>query len=79
VSYSAISAGLSGVDREVIELLADETPVDAEVDSEVTVLLVTLSPVDSEPMPVEVDVEKMDCVISLRYLLALRRIRPPRD
>ncbi|WP_279610408.1 hypothetical protein, partial [Burkholderia territorii] len=40
-----------------IELLADERPVDVEVDSEVTVLLVELRPVDSELMPVEVDVE----------------------
>ncbi|WP_330997128.1 hypothetical protein, partial [Burkholderia stagnalis] len=41
----------------MIELVADEMPVDVEVDSEVTVLSVVLRPVDSELMPVEVDVD----------------------
>uniref|UniRef100_UPI003C79AD51 hypothetical protein n=1 Tax=Burkholderia ambifaria TaxID=152480 RepID=UPI003C79AD51 len=36
---------------------ADERPVDVEVDSEVTELLVELRPVDNELIPVEVDVE----------------------
>ncbi|VWB04649.1 ATPase [Burkholderia latens] len=43
------------VDSELIELLADERPVDVEVDSDATELLVELSPVDNEPMPVESD------------------------
>jgi pilus assembly protein FimV len=38
-------------------LLAVERPVDVEVDSDETVLLVVLRPVESEPMPVEVDVD----------------------
>ncbi|CAJ6868587.1 gene 11-1 protein [Burkholderia pseudomallei] len=37
--------------------MADESPVDVEVDSDVRLLLVVLRPVDSEPMPVEVDVD----------------------
>ncbi|WP_445986018.1 hypothetical protein, partial [Burkholderia pseudomallei] len=48
---------LSPLEREVIELLADESPVDVEVDSDVRLLLVVLRPVESEPMPVEVDVD----------------------
>ncbi|WP_310722267.1 hypothetical protein, partial [Burkholderia pseudomultivorans] len=40
------------VDSDVIELLADDRPVDVEVDSEATVLLVELRPVDNELMPV---------------------------
>ncbi|WP_279607857.1 hypothetical protein, partial [Burkholderia ambifaria] len=39
------------------ELVADERPVDVEVDSEATELSVELSPVDSELMLVEVDVD----------------------
>ncbi|WP_310731505.1 hypothetical protein, partial [Burkholderia pseudomultivorans] len=42
---------------DVIELLADDRPVDVEVDSEATVLSVELRPVESELIPVEVDVE----------------------
>ena len=34
-------------------------PVEADVDSEATLLLVELSPVDSEPMPVEADVDRL--------------------
>ncbi|WP_425542682.1 hypothetical protein, partial [Burkholderia sola] len=41
----------------VIELFADDKPVDVEVDSDVTELSVELRPVDSELMPVEVDVD----------------------
>ena len=41
----------------MIALLADDNPVDVEVDSDVTELLVELNPVDSELMPVEVDVD----------------------
>ena len=48
----------------MIELLADDRPVEVEVDSEVTELFVELRPVDSEPIelladdkPVEVDVD----------------------
>ncbi|WP_279608355.1 hypothetical protein, partial [Burkholderia ambifaria] len=41
----------------MIELFADDKPVDVEVESDVTELLVELRPVDSELMPVEVDVE----------------------
>ncbi|WP_208449759.1 hypothetical protein, partial [Burkholderia ambifaria] len=48
---------LSPVEREPIELLADESPVDVDDESDVTELLVELRPVDSELMPVEVDVE----------------------
>ncbi|KWD93210.1 hypothetical protein WT47_32080 [Burkholderia stagnalis] len=32
-------------------------PVEADVDSDVTVLLVVLNPVDNEPMPVDVEVD----------------------
>ncbi|WP_310730647.1 hypothetical protein, partial [Burkholderia pseudomultivorans] len=42
---------------DVIELLAEDRPVDVEVDSEATVLSVELRPVESELIPVEVDVE----------------------
>ncbi|WP_208457318.1 hypothetical protein, partial [Burkholderia vietnamiensis] len=45
------------MDNDVIELVADDRPVDVEVDSEATVLSVVLRPVDSELMPVEVDVD----------------------
>ena len=45
------------VESDVIALLADDNPVDVEVDSDVTELLVELNPVDSELMPVEVDVD----------------------
>ncbi|WP_311768353.1 hypothetical protein, partial [Burkholderia sp. Bp9016] len=45
------------VDNELIELVADERPVDVEVESEATVLSVELKPVDNELMPVEVDVD----------------------
>jgi hypothetical protein len=41
------------VDSDVIELVADDRPVDVEVDSEATELSVELRPVDSELMPVE--------------------------
>ncbi|WP_176234304.1 hypothetical protein, partial [Burkholderia cepacia] len=41
------------VDSEVIELLADERPVDVEVDSDDTVLSVELRPVDNELTLVE--------------------------
>ncbi|WP_175692024.1 hypothetical protein, partial [Burkholderia anthina] len=44
------------VESELIELVADERPVDVEVESEATVLSVELRPVDRELMPVEVDV-----------------------
>ncbi|WP_308452214.1 hypothetical protein, partial [Burkholderia pseudomallei] len=44
-------------DSEAIELVADERPVDVEVDSEARLLSVVLKPVESEPMPVEVDVD----------------------
>ncbi|WP_311766363.1 hypothetical protein, partial [Burkholderia cenocepacia] len=36
------------VDNEVIELLADDRPVDVEVESDATELLAELSPVDNE-------------------------------
>jgi hypothetical protein len=39
------------VDSDVIELVADDRPVDVEVDSEATELSVELRPVDSELMP----------------------------
>ena len=59
------------VESELIELLADERPVDVEVDSDVTELLVELRPVDNELMPVEVDVDsdnmqafESPCVVS---------------
>ncbi|WP_208458338.1 hypothetical protein, partial [Burkholderia vietnamiensis] len=45
------------VESDVIELVADERPVDVEVDSEATELSVELRPVDSELIPVEVEVE----------------------
>ncbi|WP_208457317.1 hypothetical protein, partial [Burkholderia vietnamiensis] len=45
------------MDNDVIELVADDRPVDVEVDSEATVLSVVLRPVDSELIPVEVDVD----------------------
>ncbi|WP_179094547.1 hypothetical protein, partial [Burkholderia pseudomallei] len=45
------------VDSEAIELVADERPVDVEVDSDVRLLSVVLKPVDNELMPVEVDVD----------------------
>ncbi|CAG9190444.1 hypothetical protein BVI2075_1520002 [Burkholderia vietnamiensis] len=38
------------VDSDVIELVADDRPVDVEVDSDVTVLSVVLRPVDSDVM-----------------------------
>ncbi|WP_186181998.1 hypothetical protein, partial [Burkholderia gladioli] len=38
-------------------LLADDRPVEVEVDSDVNELFVLLKPVDSEPIPVEVDVD----------------------
>ncbi|WP_279607716.1 hypothetical protein, partial [Burkholderia anthina] len=44
-------------DNELIELVADDRPVDVEVESEATVLSVELRPVDSELIPVEVDVD----------------------
>ncbi|WP_273945205.1 hypothetical protein, partial [Burkholderia pseudomallei] len=44
-------------DSEAIELVADERPVDVEVDSDVRLLSVVLKPVDNELMPVEVDVD----------------------
>ncbi|WP_208457063.1 hypothetical protein, partial [Burkholderia sp. BCC1640] len=40
-----------------IELFADDRPVDVEVESEATELLVELKPVDNELMPVEVEVD----------------------
>ena len=45
------------MDSDAIALVADERPVEADVDSDATELLVVLRPVDSEPMPVEVDVD----------------------
>ncbi|WP_185633996.1 hypothetical protein, partial [Burkholderia cepacia] len=45
------------VDSEEIELVADDKPVDVDVDSDDTVLSVELRPVDNELMPVEVDVD----------------------
>ncbi|WP_208451876.1 hypothetical protein, partial [Burkholderia cepacia] len=45
------------VDSEVIELLADERPVDVEVDSDDTVLSVELRPVDNELTLVEAEVD----------------------
>ncbi|WP_311768793.1 hypothetical protein, partial [Burkholderia sp. Bp9099] len=39
------------------ELFADDRPVDVEVESEATELLVELRPVDSELIPVEVEVD----------------------
>jgi hypothetical protein len=45
------------VDSDVIELVADERPVDVDVDSDATELSVELRPVDSELMPVEVEVD----------------------
>ncbi|KWF34082.1 hypothetical protein WT56_08460 [Burkholderia pseudomultivorans] len=54
------------VDRELIELLADERPVDVDVDSDKTALLVAFRLVDSEPIellaedkPVDVEVDKL--------------------
>nr|WP_232431055.1 hypothetical protein [Burkholderia ubonensis] len=47
------------VDSELIELVADDRPVDVEVDSEATELSVELRPVESELMPVEVDVDRL--------------------
>ncbi|WP_183157158.1 hypothetical protein, partial [Burkholderia pseudomallei] len=41
----------------MIELVADERPVEVEVDSDVRLLSVVLKPVDNEVMPVEVDVD----------------------
>ncbi|WP_279607457.1 hypothetical protein, partial [Burkholderia ambifaria] len=51
-----------------IELFADERPVDVELESEVTALLVELSPVDNELMPVEVEVdsEATELLVELR-------------
>ncbi|WP_306170655.1 hypothetical protein, partial [Burkholderia pseudomallei] len=48
---------------EAIELVADERPVDVEVDSEARLLSVVLKPVDSELMPVEVDVDNEATVL----------------
>ncbi|WP_049109310.1 hypothetical protein, partial [Burkholderia cenocepacia] len=45
------------VESDVIELLADERPVDVEDDNDVTELLAELRPVDSELIPVEVEVD----------------------
>ncbi|KVF91426.1 hypothetical protein WJ20_11915 [Burkholderia vietnamiensis] len=45
------------MDSEVIELVADDKPVEVEVDRDATELSVELRPVDSELMPVEVDVD----------------------
>ncbi|WP_311768352.1 hypothetical protein, partial [Burkholderia sp. Bp9016] len=45
------------VDSELIELVADDRPVDVEVESEATVLSVELRPVDRELIPVEVEVD----------------------
>ncbi|WP_447273652.1 hypothetical protein [Burkholderia sola] len=41
----------------MIELLADDRPVDVEDESDVTELFAELRPVDSELMPVEVEVD----------------------
>ncbi|CAJ6907119.1 tash protein pest motif family [Burkholderia pseudomallei] len=45
------------VDSDVIALLAEDNPKKADVDNDATLLLVVLSPVDSEPMPVDVEVD----------------------
>ncbi|CAJ3933884.1 tash protein pest motif family protein [Burkholderia pseudomallei] len=37
--------------------MAEDSPVDVELDNDATLLLVVLSPVDSEPMPVDVEVD----------------------
>ncbi|WP_232291042.1 hypothetical protein [Burkholderia ubonensis] len=39
--------------------MADDRPVDVDVDSDVTELLVELRPVDNELMPVDVDVDRL--------------------
>ncbi|KGW47299.1 chromosome segregation ATPase domain protein [Burkholderia pseudomallei MSHR303] len=41
----------------MIALLAEDNPIDADVDNDATLLLVVLNPVDSEPMPVDVEVD----------------------
>ncbi|PCD62420.1 hypothetical protein CN645_06580, partial [Burkholderia sp. IDO3] len=46
------------VDKDVIELVALDRPVDVDVDSDATLLSVDDSPVDSDVMPVEVEVDK---------------------
>ncbi|KVX80968.1 hypothetical protein WL08_12240 [Burkholderia ubonensis] len=45
------------VESDTIELLADDNPVDVEVDNDATLLFVVDNPVDSDVMPVEVDVD----------------------
>jgi hypothetical protein len=45
------------VDSELMLLVLLDSPLEVEVDSELTLLLVELSPVDSDPRPVEVAVD----------------------
>ncbi|WP_208458340.1 hypothetical protein, partial [Burkholderia vietnamiensis] len=44
-------------DSDVIERVADDKPVDVDVESDATELSVELRPVDNELIPVEVDVD----------------------
>ncbi|KWO64985.1 hypothetical protein WM31_20205 [Burkholderia ubonensis] len=62
------------MDSELIELVADDRPVDVEVDSDATELLVELRPVDSELIelvaddrPVEVEVDSEFIAVSVAY------------
>ncbi|WP_269756001.1 hypothetical protein, partial [Burkholderia vietnamiensis] len=49
----------------MIELVADDRPVEVDVDSDATVLSVVLRPVDNELIPVEVDVDSDATVLSV--------------
>jgi hypothetical protein len=48
------------VDSELMLLVLLDKPVEADADNELTLLLVELNPVDSEPRPVEVEVDNDD-------------------
>ncbi|MEK7899673.1 hypothetical protein, partial [Burkholderia contaminans] len=51
---------LRPVDNEPIELVADDRPVEVEVDSDVTELLVDERPVDNEPIELVADDRPVD-------------------
>ncbi|PDO93948.1 ATPase, partial [Burkholderia mallei] len=54
---TAVDNEFSPVDSDEMLLLAVLRPVELDVDRELRLLLVVLSPVDSEPMPVDVEVD----------------------
>ncbi len=52
-------------DSEAIELLAELRPVEADVESEATELLVVDRPVDSELIPVDADVDRLAMLLAV--------------